>query len=195
MWNGPASCRSPWSFPGRSCDGKEAAESFAYRLSNAEPDRLRRTSIAAAIDFATPMFENNGFEGIRRVIDISGDGPNNQGRAVTAARDAAVARGIVINGLPLMTRGGYDAGWGSIEHLDRYYADCVIGGAGAFMIPVNEWGQFPDAVRRKLVIELAGLWPEPTRREAARPVLVPAAADPQANCRVGEEMWQRRQDR
>ncbi|MBB3998189.1 DUF1194 domain-containing protein [Aureimonas pseudogalii] len=181
----------PWTL----VDGKEAAESFAYRLSNAEPDRLRRTSIAAAIDFVAPMFENNGFEGIRRVIDISGDGPNNQGRPVTQARDAAVARGIVINGLPLMTRGGYDAGWGSIEHLDRYYTDCVIGGPGAFMIPVNEWGQFPDAVRRKLVIELAGLWPEPPRREAMRPPAVPAAAGPQTNCRVGEEMWQRRQDR
>lgn len=179
----------PWTL----IDGKDAAEAFAYRLSEARPDRMRRTSISSAIDFAANLFDGNGFEGMRRVIDVSGDGPNNQGRPVTQARDAAVARGITVNGLPLMTQ-GEDAGggWGSIRDLDRYYADCVIGGPGAFMIPVNGWTQFPEAVRRKLVLELAGLWPL-KRREGA---VVSAAVDSgAANCLIGETQWQERWQR
>lgn len=186
----------PWTL----VDSKEAAEAFAHRLSVEEPDRERRTSISAAIDFVVPMFDDNGFEGLRRVIDVSGDGPNNQGRPVTAARDAAAERGITINGLPLMTSGEGDpmGRWGSIANLDRYYADCVIGGPGAFMIPVNAWSQFPDAVRRKLVLELAGLWPQRPAREVANTVTVAAStrtASEKADCMVGEGMWQRRYDR
>ena len=175
-------------------DSKATADSFAYRLSNDEPARERRTSIAAAIDFAAGLFDGNGYAGVRKVIDVSGDGPNNQGRAVTSARDAAAARGIVINGLPLMTTGdanGY-LSWGSIPNLDRYYADCVIGGPGAFMIPVNDWVQFPQAVRRKLVLELAGGWPAP----APPPKLVvPVEDTPQADCLAGERQWDQRQQR
>ncbi|WP_062211417.1 DUF1194 domain-containing protein [Aureimonas sp. AU12] len=180
----------PWTL----VDSKAAAESFAYRLAAAEPDRLRRTSIAAAIDFVAPMFDGNGFAGDRRVIDVSGDGPNNQGRSVADARNAAIARGITINGLPLMTTGGEVGSWGSIADLDRYYADCVIGGPGAFMIPVNEWAQFPEAVRRKLVLELAGLWPK--RAPVGQPpVALLAATATRADCLAGERMWQQRQDR
>ncbi|MBB3949511.1 DUF1194 domain-containing protein [Aureimonas jatrophae] len=181
----------PWTM----IDSKEAAEAFAYRLSVEEPDRERRTSISAAIDFVVPMFDDNGFEGMRRVIDISGDGPNNQGRPVLAARSAALERGITINGLPLMTSGEGDpmGRWGSIANLDRYYADCVIGGPGAFVIPVNEWSQFPEAVRRKLVLELADVWPTRESPEAS-PVLRIAASNA-SDCLVGEAMWQRRYDR
>ena len=177
----------PWTL----IDSKESADGFAYRLSNEEPARERRTSIAAAIDYVAPMFEGNGFAGLRRVIDISGDGPNNQGRLVTEARDAAAARGITINGLPLMTSnsaGGY-ATWGSIPDLDRYYADCVIGGPGAFMIPVTDWAQFPAAVRRKLVLELAGGWPLP----AGLPLPVVAVQADNSDCFVGERQWNQRQ--
>ena len=74
---------------------------------------------------------------------------------MTGARDAAVAQGIVINGLPLMTSGGFTSVY-DVADLDRYYTDCVIGGPGAFMVPVNDWSQFPEAIRRKLVLELAG---------------------------------------
>ncbi|RIY01839.1 DUF1194 domain-containing protein [Aureimonas flava] len=179
----------PWTL----IDGKAAAEAFAYRLSEAAPDRMRRTSISSAIDFAAGLFDGNGFEGLRRVIDVSGDGPNNQGRPVTEARDAATARGITINGLPLMTEGG-DArgGWGSIADLDRYYSDCVIGGPGAFMVPVNDWVQFPEAVRRKLVLELAGLWPAKPRENVTLPI---AANPPAADCLIGEAQWQERWQR
>ncbi|WP_294642674.1 DUF1194 domain-containing protein [uncultured Aureimonas sp.] len=179
----------PWTL----IDGKDSAEAFAYRLAEARPDRMRRTSISSAIDFAAGLFDRNGFEGMRRVIDVSGDGPNNQGRPVTDARDAAVARGITINGLPLMTQGDdLRGGWGSIQNLDRYYSDCVIGGPGAFVIPVNDWEQFPQAVRRKLVLELAGLWP--VRLKPG--VVVPVAADgPPTNCLIGEAQWQERWQR
>ncbi|MBC8130520.1 MAG: DUF1194 domain-containing protein [Rhizobiaceae bacterium] len=182
----------PWTL----IDSREAADGFAYRLSNEEPARERRTSIAAAIDFAAPMFDGNGYAGIRKVIDVSGDGPNNQGRMVTEARDAAARRGITINGLPLMTSGasaGY-ANWGSIPDLDRYYADCVIGGPGAFMIPVNDWVQFPEAVRRKLVLELAGGWPVRPKESGAAPVVRTQGAGG-ADCLVGERLWQDRQER
>lgn len=182
----------PWTL----IDSKRSADAFAYRLSEEEPERARRTSIAAAIDFAAPMFDGNGYAGLRRVIDVSGDGPNNQGRMVTEARDAAARRGITINGLPLMTSGatqGY-ASWGSIPNLDRYYATCVIGGPGAFMVPVNDWAQFPEAVRRKLVMELAGGWPLPIAKPVDAPVPVAAEADA-PDCLVGERQWQERQFR
>ncbi|WP_370638443.1 DUF1194 domain-containing protein [Aurantimonas sp. VKM B-3413] len=173
-------------------DSKEAAEAFAYRLATELPDRERRTSIASAIDVVAPMFDGNGFDGLRRVIDISGDGPNNQGRPVTEARDAAIARGVIINGLPLMTSGGYGS-WGSIAHLDRYYSDCVIGGPGAFMIPVNDWSQFPEAVRRKLIMELAG-WPQDAPPDTPA-ILKAQAATPPTDCLIGEHMWLDRQQR
>nr|WP_245413492.1 DUF1194 domain-containing protein [Mangrovicella endophytica] len=178
----------PWTL----IDSKPAADGFAYRLSIEEPDRARRTSIAAAIDFAAPLFSGNGYDGLKQVIDVSGDGPNNEGRTVMDARDAAVRRGITINGLPLMTTGGYSS-WGSIPNLDRYYADCVIGGPGAFMIPVNSWDQFPRAVRRKLVMELAGGWPERGPMPPADVGVVPAAGEPVSDCSIGEKMWQDRQ--
>ncbi|WP_427025981.1 DUF1194 domain-containing protein [Aureimonas ureilytica] len=171
-------------------DGRESADRFAYRLSTARFDRQRRTSISAAIDFSAGLFERNGFEGNRRVIDVSGDGANNQGRPVTEARDAAVRAGVTINGLPLMTSGAEEGpySWGPTPDLDRYYGHCVIGGPGAFLIPVTRWEQFPDAIRRKLVLELAGLRP-PATPEAARVVLTAGAAAIPPNCLSGERMW------
>jgi hypothetical protein len=138
-----------------------------------------RTSIAAALRHGASLLDENRFEGLRRVIDISGDGPNNQGGLVTEARDAALARGITINGLPLMTRDGRGAAW-RLDDLDAYYANCVIGGSGAFVVPVTDWRDFTDAVTRKLVLEIAGPPPE-------RLIRVQNAA---YDCRVGERMWQ-----
>ncbi|GGD86585.1 hypothetical protein GCM10011390_01490 [Aureimonas endophytica] len=179
----------PWTL----IDSKEAADAFAYRLSVEEPDRERRTSISGALDFAVPMFADNGFAGLRRVIDISGDGPNNEGRPVAEARAAAIAAGITINGLPLMTsQEDQYGGWGAIADLDTYYAQCVIGGPAAFMIPVHDWQQFPQAIRRKLVMELADLWPSRPRADE-RPILK-VADGPGADCLVGEKQWQQRQD-
>ena len=179
----------PWTL----IDSREAADAFAYRLSVEEPDRERRTSISGALDFAVPMFSGNGFVGLRRVIDVSGDGPNNQGRPVTEAREAAVAKGITINGLPLMTSTASDgyANWGSIPDLDRYYSHCVIGGPGAFMVPVRDWPQFPEAVRRKLVLELSDAWPLP--KAEAFPVLK-VAGETVPDCLAGEKQWRQREN-
>lgn len=153
------------------------------------PNSARRTSISGALAFGGGMFVESGFEGTRRVIDISGDGPNNQGAPVDGVRDALVARGIVINGLPLMTNGGFDTGY-DVKDLDRYYGDCVIGGPGAFMIPVDNWDQFPEAVRRKLVLELAGAGSsQRTADEAAFPPVVLAQDAAPSDCLTGEKMW------
>ncbi|TCO71324.1 DUF1194 domain-containing protein [Rhodovulum euryhalinum] len=158
---------------------------FAAELENRFDPSLRRTSISEALVFGARMIEANAYRGLRRVIDISGDGPNNQGRPVTEARDAVLAQGIAINGLPLMTRDGIGSQW-HLDGLDLYYESCVIGGPGAFVIPVLDWGDFTDAVRRKLVLEMVGQ-PAPAK-------VLPAQYtphDPQ-DCMVGEKMWQER---
>ncbi|SMC84921.1 Protein of unknown function [Fulvimarina manganoxydans] len=180
----------PWTL----IDSKASAEEFAYRLTADAPIRARRTSIASAIDFSATLFAGNGFEGLKQVVDISGDGPNNEGRMVTEARDAAVRRGVTINGLPLMTT-GQGGSWGSIANLDRYYETCVIGGPGAFMIPVNDWSQFPEAVRRKLVLELAGGWPSVDEILRAGAKVQPAQSGGAVDCLIGEKQWQERQRR
>lgn len=189
-WAGAAlqSVLIPWTL----IDGPEAAAAFAARIESGRRSAASRTSISGAIDFSAELFEGNGFAGLRRVIDVSGDGPNNHGRRVTRARDDAVARGITINGLPLMTNAtpGDDpfGGWSTIAELDRYFADCVIGGAGAFSIPVTGWDQFAAAVRQKLVLELAGWSP-------ARERLIPAQATAPTDCLAGERLWEERQRR
>jgi hypothetical protein len=168
------------------------AERFVRQLSAQPPNSARRTSISGALEFGADLFAESGFRGMKRVIDISGDGPNNQGAAVTGSRDALVAQGITVNGLPLMTNGGLSSAY-DVEDLDLYYQDCVIGGPGAFMIPVNDWSQFPEAVRRKLVLELAGhrspVW---AREEAANPPVRLAQAGPGYDCMIGEKMWRDR---
>lgn len=190
-WGGEASQRVliPWTL----IDSAEAAEALAADIETAPSPSVSRTSISAAIDFSAALFEGNGYAGMRRVIDISGDGPNNQGRSVTEARDAALARGIIVNGLPLMTQDGQGTdlygGWGSIPDLDRYFLDCVIGGPGAFVVPVTGWDQFAAAVRRKLVLELAG-WPLPPPDG-----LTLAQATPLPDCLIGEKLWEDRRRR
>jgi hypothetical protein len=167
-------------------EGEADARAFAERLRTAPGNSLRRTSISDALSFAAGLFDGNGYTGLRRVIDISGDGPNNAGRPVVQARDAALARGIVINGLPLMTREGYGGRW-DLEDLDLYYTDCVIGGPGAFVIPVTSWDAFAGAVRRKLVLEIAGRAPagQPRVWRASNPA--PGGYD----CLIGEKIWNR----
>ena len=145
------------------------------------------TSISAAISYAAGLFENSGFSGMKRVIDVSGDGPNNQGGPVDRARDEVIAQGVTINGLPLMTNGGGFAGMFDVVNLDKYYENCVIGGPGAFVISVNDWSQFPEAVRRKLVMELAAA---PADIEA--PKVTKAAAEFSNDCQIGEKIWRSR---
>lgn len=160
----------------------------------------RRTSISGAIMNAMPRFAASPYKGMRRVLDISGDGPNNEGGLVTLARDRALAAGIVINGLPIMN--GRPNGWGfpMLEDLDRYYEGCVIGGPGAFVVVAESFDTFFEAIRRKLILEIAAA-PLPPRQWAEsgpRVRLLPAqsAGGYAKGCDIGErqnqEFWRRR---
>ena len=146
--------RSMSSCRGRLIASAADAQAFVDKLTANPPNSARRTSISGALQFAGDLFAESSFRGLKRVVDVSGDGANNQGPAVAEIRDEIVAQGITINGLPLMTKGNMPSVF-DIDDLDIYYTNCVIGGPAAFMIPVNDWSQFPEAVRRKLVLELA----------------------------------------
>ena len=170
-------------------DGAGAATDFAEKLLKAPYRRASRTSISGAIDASMILFEGNGFDGIRRVIDVSGDGPNNDGRPVTVARDEALGKGVTINGLPLLIRPVSKA-YMDIEDLDLYYRDCVIGGPGSFMVPVRDSKAFVEATRTKLVLEIASREPLPIMRVAEtseKPVTKQAIS-----CTIGEDLWRRR---
>lgn len=178
----------PWTI----IETRQDAERIAARLTSTPPNSARRTSISSALEFGADLFAESQHRGAKRVIDISGDGPNNQGAPIEYTRDAVVAQGIVINGLPLMTNGGLISAY-DVEDLDLYYSACVIGGPGAFMVPVNDWSQFPEAVRRKLVLELAGEgWPEPAAEDAAKPPVILAQNKSTYDCMIGEKLWRDR---
>lgn len=171
---------------------REDAERVAAMISSGAPNSARRTSISGGLRYAADLLAESGFRSPKRVVDVSGDGPNNQGEFVNLARDALMAAGIVINGLPLMTHGGMTSAF-DVPDLDRYYADCVVGGPGSFVIPVNDWSQFPDAVRRKLVQEIAGPGPAERRWTPAQSLpVVKAAASAPYDCQVGEKRWRGR---
>ncbi|MBP1883426.1 DUF1194 domain-containing protein [Sinorhizobium mexicanum] len=156
-------------------DNAEDAEAFAAKV-EARPIGTRRgTSISNAILFGTNLIDSNAFSGARRVIDISGDGPNNTGPPVTPARDGAIARGIIVNGLAILIRPSVSTG-----PLDQYYAQCVIGGPGSFVLPVHEPEDFAIAIRQKLILEVSGLPPPPT--------LQLTAMTPGADCLIGEKL-------
>ena len=162
------------------------AAAFAQQLTMHPPARARRTSLSGVLTFASDLFAESEYVGMKRIVDISGDGPNNQGPPVADARDALLAQGIVINGLPLMTRGdGFISSY-DVPELDLYYQSCVVGGPGSFMIPVNDWSQFPEAVRRKLVLELAGL------PDIEAPQIIRVASSEGTDCMIGEKMWRQR---
>ena len=161
-------------------DGPASAQTFTAFLSEAPIDTGPWTSISGAIRYAMPMFTNNGYQGSRRVIDISGDGPNNAGTPVEEARRAAVEAGITINGLPIVNDRPGPGGMRGIRDLDRYYAECVIGGPGAFMVVARSFGDFSRAIKRKLVFEIAGRTPEDAPR------LIRAQGAQPAYCFSGE---------
>lgn len=148
--------------PWRLIDGPEAADAVANEIARAPYRRAPRTSIFGALQFAKPLFDASGYGGIRRVIDVSGDGVNNMGPPVTMMRDEVLSAGITINGLPIMLkrRAGYGMWETQFDNLDVYYEDCVIGGPGSFVIPIKERAQFKEATRHKLVFEIAGRTPE-----------------------------------
>nr|WP_245972263.1 DUF1194 domain-containing protein [Rhodovulum robiginosum] len=180
-WAGTQEVIVPW----RLLETREDLDAFAATLASDFDPALRRTSISEALVFGAESIRSNAYRGLRRVIDVSGDGPNNQGRGVTRARDEALAEGIVINGLPLMTREGMGSRW-HLERLDIYYETCVTGGPGSFVIPVHDWEDFAEAVRRKLVLEIA--------EAPSRGAIVPVQAVPRdpRDCLIGEKIWRER---
>ena len=116
------------------------------------------TSVSGAIDHGVRTLAASPFPGGRRVIDVSGDGSNNSGRSVIAARDQAVDAGININGLPILAVEPY---------LEEYYRSNVIGGPGAFVIAAATFEDFAAAILRKLILEISGLPPSPRRGTSA----------------------------
>ncbi|MGL4637048.1 MAG: DUF1194 domain-containing protein [Beijerinckiaceae bacterium] len=176
--------------PWQVIDGPETADAFVAKLAAAPISRWYRTSVSGAIQFGQEMFENNGFDAVRRVMDISGDGPNNHGLLVETARDRALKAGIVINGLPIMINNGRRSVF-DMSDLDDYYTDCVIGGPGSFMIAITGRDQFVAATRTKILREIADA---PTiLPDGVRVVPVNSTPErPKVNCRIGERQWEER---
>ncbi|WP_231712626.1 DUF1194 domain-containing protein [Vineibacter terrae] len=196
-------------------DSEAAIEAFADRLAKAPITILTRTSISGAIRYAVPLFERNPYSAERKVLDISGDGANNDGGLVTQARDDALTQKITINGLPIMNGRPNKYGFPPDPDLDRYYEGCVIGGPRSFLVVANSFQNFDDAVRKKLMQEIAGITPNgrtrasdvPERRlgvtgerqvaqalEGSMPA--PGKRPYELGCDIGErrsrEFWQRR---
>jgi hypothetical protein len=170
----------PWQL----IEGPESADAVAAEIAAAPYRRASRTSISGALEFAKPLFDHSGYRGLRRVIDVSGDGANNSGRLIVPTRDEVISAGITINGLPIMLKRA-NAGTMDIKNLDVYYEDCVVGGPGAFVLPIRERSKFIEATRTKLVLEVAGRRPEPH-------VIRASAQAPRISCTIGETMWRDR---
>ncbi|HEY4266287.1 MAG TPA: DUF1194 domain-containing protein [Micropepsaceae bacterium] len=170
---------------------KASGDAFADALA-AKPRTLGvQTSISSGLELAERLLETSGFNASKRVIDVSGDGPNNDGHLVDKVRDEIVAKGIVINGLPIMTPADqFDVYY--LPDLDKYYAGCVIGGPGAFLQVAHGFEDLARALRRKLIQEISD------SGGRGNPLLVPVAAvsprgsSPHAayekGCDIGERM-------
>jgi hypothetical protein len=170
--------------PWRLIDGPETADAVSAEIMKTPVRRASRTSISGAIYFAMPLFDEDPYHGMRKVIDISGDGPNNNGAPVVGARDEALSKGIVINGLPIMVK---EPSYSTmdIDNLDWYYEDCVIGGPGSFVVSIKDREKFKEAIRTKLLLEVAGRTPD-------RPTVRVAEKEPRVSCLIGEKIWQDR---
>lgn len=169
--------------PWRMIDGPAAAQAFASELAAQSVARFQRgTSISSALLFSAALFEGGA---TRRVIDMSGDGPNNAGDNVTTVRDAVVAEGVVINGLPVLLDPSPN-----FPGIDRYYADCVIGGDGAFSLPVASPGDLNEAILMKLlreVLSAGGRW------DGGGGIML-SAMGPPTDCLTGERERAQRTD-
>ena len=128
-------------------DDETSARSFSGAIMTADRPIPGYTSISGAIDFSVKLITEGGYRATRHVIDISGDGYNNDGRDAAEARDEAVAAGITINGLPILLEPEME--------LDRYYNQNVIGGPEAFTVVVGDFTSFSNAILRKLLIEIS----------------------------------------
>jgi hypothetical protein len=157
-WSGVSSQRVliDWSV----IDGPEAAKKFGDQLVELPRSFAERTSIAGGIDFAMALLKRAPYESPRRTIDVSGDGTNNSGREVTLARDEAVAAGVTVNGLVILSE--RPMAWNP-EHtnppggLANYYRTNVVGGPGAFVVVAEDFNSFGQAIVKKLIAEIAEL--------------------------------------
>lgn len=165
-------------------EDEASARAFTARLQAAPIRRARRTSITTAINASMDQLRQANLRPLRRVIDISGDGPNNDGGPVHHARDRALAAGVTINGLPIILKRGYTTSF-DIEGLDEYYSDCVIGGPGAFMVTITERDQFRDAIRTKILREVA---------QASASDASPGSRG-KSDCMIGERLWRQNWER
>jgi hypothetical protein len=149
-------------------DGAKAAQDFAGQLDEAQRSFADRTSISGGIDFAMAQLERAPFQATRRTIDVSGDGTNNSGREVTAARDEALAQSVTINGLVILSE--QPLSWNA-DHtnppggLDAYYRNNVTGGPNSFVMVAENFNTFGQAILNKLVAEVAAA--EPAEQTAA----------------------------
>jgi Protein of unknown function (DUF1194) len=201
----------PWTI----IDSEKASLAFADRLAAEPVFGERRTSISTALYAAEKLITQNDLASHRQVIDVSGDGANNYGPPVEEARDFVVGKHIIINGLPIMLEqgqasqfgGGYGGRGIDVDHLDRYYKGCVIGGTGAFIAPVFSLQQLAATIRKKLVLEIAGRDPPEvtpgtapvqfaqTPPSIGRPALIPAQLklpSEKQDCLAGEKMRMQR---
>ena len=159
-WSGPEFQRvvRPWTI----ISNRDEAEQFADELAREPISSHSSTSISSALLLAEYLFDHSGMASERRIIDVSGDGPNNTGPPITSVRDRLVGSGISINGLPMsLDPGGTNRfenfAYVSSESLETYYHDCVIGGQDAFVIGINDISQFEVAIHRKLIREIADM--------------------------------------
>jgi Protein of unknown function (DUF1194) len=177
--------------PWRIVHDKESAEDFANTLLKIPRTRGVNTSISEGIELATTLIAESGYEATQKTIDVSGDGPNNEGHLVTAAREAALSLGITINGLPIITEANkFDVYY--LPDLDKYYRGCVIGGPKAFIQVAYGFEDFARAMRRKLVLEISD-----AARPKENPLLIRTAASEKGKwqgyvyergCDIGERM-------
>ncbi|NNF77049.1 MAG: DUF1194 domain-containing protein [Rhizobiales bacterium] len=177
--------------PWRIIASAQDAQKFADTLAERPISRAFFTSISGAVAASHSLFASSPARGLRRVIDVSGDGPNNSGSPVEAARDRIVAAGAVINGLAIQLAdrtGPYT--YFDLPDLDRYYRDCVIGGPGAFVLTIRNKREFASAIRKKLLLEVAGRTPS----GMVRVWRAQAQSNPDKyDCLIGEKMWQQYQ--
>ena len=148
-------------------DGADAAQKFGDQLLELPRSFAERTSISGGIDFAMGVLARSPYQAARRTIDVSGDGTNNSGRDVTFARDEALAAGVTINGLVILSE--RPLAWNP-EHtnppggLPNYFRNNVIGGPGAFVMVAEDFNTFGQAIVKKLIAEIAEAQPPAARQ-------------------------------
>ena len=159
---------------------KASAMAFADSIRNAPRTPGRRTSVSSALELGSLLLESSEKDIVatRRVIDVTGDGPNNDGNSMTEAHDKTIAQGVIVNGLPVMD----EMANGYFPELDKYYAGCVTGGRGAFVVVVHSYKDYSAAMRHKLILEISQnetLLKQAQDAGSRSDLLVRAAAGPQ----------------